>query len=117
MRARGRSQCDFKRWDESIMIARHESSIEKLDIWARIAAPVAPETISWRQDGRAVLRDGKSVARFVAYMEANTWRERREEAARGEWALPPGLLPPVAALMIRRSRRSARSRRGSRSSA
>ena len=80
------------------MIARHESSIEKLDIWARIAAPVAPETISWRQDGRSVLRDGKYVARFVAYIEANTVRERLDEVVPGEWDLTLELLPPVTAL-------------------
>jgi hypothetical protein len=98
MRVQGRSQCDFKRWDESIMIARHESSIEKLDIWARIAAPVAPETISWRQDGRSVLRDGKYVARFVAYIEANTVRERLDDVVPGEWDLTLELLPAVTAL-------------------
>jgi hypothetical protein len=80
------------------MIARHESSIEKLDIWARIAAPVAPETISWRQDGRPVLRDGKYVARFVAYIEANTVRERLDEVVPGEWDLTLELLPPVTTL-------------------
>jgi|SRR5687767_925290 len=98
MLERGLQQCDFKRQDESIMIARHESSIEKLDIWARIAAPVAPETISWRQDGRSVLRDGKYVARFVAYIEANTVRERLDEVVPGEWDLTLELLPAVAAL-------------------
>ena len=80
------------------MIARHESSIEKMDIWARIAAPVAPETISWRQDGRSVLRDGKYVARFVAYIEANTVRERLDEVVPGEWDLTLELLPPVTTL-------------------
>jgi hypothetical protein len=98
MRVRGHSQCDFKRQDESIMIARHESSIEKLDIWARIAAPVAPETISWRQDGRSVMRDGKYVARFVAYIEANTVRERLDEVVPGEWDLTLELLPPMTTL-------------------
>ena len=77
------------------MIARHESSIEKLDIWARIAAPVAPETIFWRQDGRSVLRDGKYVARFVAYIEANTVRERLDDVVPGEWDLTLELLPAV----------------------
>src|SRR5687768_12653088 len=98
MLERGLQQCDFNRQDESIMIARHESSIEKLDIWARIAAPVALETISWRQDGRSVLRDGKYVARFVAYIEANTVRERLDEVVPGEWDLTLELLPAVAAL-------------------
>ena len=72
--------------------------MDKMDIWARIAAPVAPETISWRQDGRAVLRDGKYVARFVAYIEANTVRERLDEVVPGEWDLTLELLPPVTAL-------------------
>jgi hypothetical protein len=98
MLERGLQQCDFKRQDESIMIARHESSMEKLDIWARIAAPVAPETISWRQDGRSVLRDGKYVARFVAYIEANTVRERLDDVVPGEWDLTLELLPPVTGL-------------------
>lgn len=80
------------------MIARHEVSMDKLDIWARIAAPVAPETISWRQDGRAVQRDGKYVARFVAYIEANTVRERLDEVVPGEWDLTLELLPPVVTL-------------------
>src|SRR5687768_15675139 len=97
MLEQGLRQCDFNRQDESIMIARHESSIEKLDIWARIAAPVAPETIAWRQDGRSVLRDGKYVARFVAYIEANTVRERLDEVVPGEWDLTLELLPAVTA--------------------
>jgi hypothetical protein len=98
MLGQGLQQCDFNRQDESIMIARHESSIEKLDIWARIAAPVAPETIAWRQDGRSVLRDGKYVARFVAYIEANTVRERLDEVVPGEWDLTLDLLPAVTAV-------------------
>ncbi len=72
--------------------------MDKMDIWARIAAPVAPETISWRQDGRAVMRDGKYVARFVAYIEANTVRERLDDVVPGEWDLTLELLPPVTAL-------------------
>ena len=72
--------------------------MDKMDIWARIAAPVAPETISWRQDGRAVQRDGKYVARFVAYIEANTVRERLDEVVPGEWDLTLELLPPVTTL-------------------
>jgi hypothetical protein len=65
----------------------------KMDIWARIAAPVAPEAISWRQDGRPVMRDGKYVARFVAYIEANTVRERLDQVVPGEWDLTLELLP------------------------
>src|SRR5688572_8475928 len=88
----------LQRQDESIMIARHEVSMDKMDIWARIAAPVAPETIFWRQDGRAVQRDGKYVARFVAYIEANTVRERLDEVVPGEWDLTLELLPAVSVL-------------------
>ena len=72
--------------------------MDKMDIWARIAAPVAPETISWRQDGRPVQRDGKYVARFVAYIEANTVRERLDEVVPGEWDLTLELLPAVTTL-------------------
>ena len=72
--------------------------MDKMDIWARIAAPVAPETISWRQDGRPIQRDGKYVARFVAYIEANTVRERLDEVVPGEWDLTLELLPPVTSL-------------------
>lgn len=80
------------------MIARHEVSMEQLDIWARIAAPVAPEAIAWRQDGRVIQRDGKYVARFVAYIEANTVRERLDDVVPGEWDLTLDLLPAVAAV-------------------
>ena len=54
------------------MIARHESSVDKVDIWAQLSAPLPAGVISWRQDGRAVQRDGKFFARFVAYVDANT---------------------------------------------
>jgi hypothetical protein len=77
------------------MIARHETSVDRMDIWARIAAPVAHEAIAWRQDGRAVTRDGKTVARFVAYIEANTVRERLDDVVPGEWDLTLELLPTV----------------------
>jgi hypothetical protein len=80
------------------MIARHETSADRLDIWARIAAPVAPEAISWRQDGRPVTRDGRTVGRFVAYIEANTVRERLDEVVPGEWDLTLELLPAVTTL-------------------
>jgi hypothetical protein len=80
------------------MIARHETSADRLDIWARIAAPVPREEISWRQDGRPVTRDGKTIARFVAYIEANTVRERLDDVVPGEWDLTLELLPPVIAV-------------------
>ncbi len=71
---------------------------EKSDIWARLAAPVPQEAISWRKDGNIVSRDGKHMARYVAYIEANTVRERLDSVAPGEWDLFLELLPslPVA---------------------
>ena len=59
------------------MIARHETQqLDRNDVWSRLATPVAPDTIAWRQDGRPIQRDGRYLARFVAYIEANTVRER-----------------------------------------
>jgi hypothetical protein len=80
------------------MIARHESQIEKTDVWAALAAPLPNGVISWRQDGRPITRDGRHVARFVAYVEANTVRERLDSVVPGEWDLTLELLPPVAGL-------------------
>ena len=42
-------------------------------------------------------RDGKFFARFVAYVEANTVRERLDSVVPGEWNLTIDLLPLVAA--------------------
>src|SRR6185437_15276401 len=80
--------------DES-MIARHESSAETMDIWARLSAPLDPGVISWRQDGRPIERDGKFFARFVAYIDANTVRERLDGVVPGEWDLTLDLLPTL----------------------
>ena len=77
------------------MIARHETHMDKADIWAKLAAPLPEGVISWRQDGRAVQRDGKYFARFVAYIEANTVRERLDSVLPGEWDLTLELLPPL----------------------
>ena len=77
------------------MIARHESSVDKGDIWAQLSAPLPAGVISWRQDGRAVQRDGKFFARFVAYIDANTVRERLDTIVPGEWDLTLELLPTV----------------------
>src|SRR5688500_20025131 len=75
------------------MIARHETQTEPtLDIWRRLAAPVDPQAIAWRQDGRPIARDGKFFARFVAYIEANTVRERLDAVVPGEWNLTLELL-------------------------
>ena len=79
------------------MIARHETQMEKTDLWSALAAPLAAGVISWRQDGRAVERDGRWFARFVAYVDANTVRERLDTVVPGEWDLTLDLLPPLMA--------------------
>jgi hypothetical protein len=53
--------------------------------------------VSWRQDGRSIARDGQFVARFVAYIEANTVRERLDTVVPGEWDLTLELLPSLPA--------------------
>jgi hypothetical protein len=78
------------------MIARHETSVDKMDIWAQLSAPLPTGVISWRQDGRPVQRDGKFFARFVAYTDANTVRERLDSVVPGEWDLTLELLPTLA---------------------
>jgi hypothetical protein len=80
------------------MIARHETHLDKVDIWSALSAPLPAGVISWRQDGRPVTRDGRHIARFVAYIEANTVRERLDAVVPGEWDLTLELLPPVTGL-------------------
>src|SRR5918999_3176446 len=75
------------------MIARHETHMDRMDIWSKLAAPLPAGVISWRQDGRPIQRDGKFFARFVAYIEANTVRERLDAIVPGEWNLTLELLP------------------------
>ena len=77
------------------MIARHETHMDKMDIWSKLAAPLPAGVISWRQDGRPVQRDGKHIARFVAYVDANTVRERLDSVVPGEWDLTLELLPAL----------------------
>ena len=79
------------------MIARHETNTDKMDIWGQLSAPLPTGVISWRQDGRAIQRDGKFFARFVAYVDANTVRERLDAVVPGEWDLTLELLPAIAA--------------------
>src|ERR1700704_6880535 len=81
--------------DES-MIARQDAYIEKTDVWSKLSAPVPAGAISWRQDGKVTARDGKYFARFVAYIEANTVRERLDAVVPGEWDLTLELMPAVA---------------------
>ncbi|HEX5409187.1 MAG TPA: Rad52/Rad22 family DNA repair protein [Gemmatimonadaceae bacterium] len=67
------------------------------DVWTRLAAPLPAPAISWRQDGKAKQgRDGKWYARFVAYVDAGTVRERLDAVVPGEWSLTLELLPPVS---------------------
>jgi hypothetical protein len=80
--------------DES-MIARQDAYIEKTDVWTRLAAPVPSGAIFWRQDGKPTIRDGRYFARFVAYIEANTVRERLDQTVPGEWDLTLELLPAI----------------------
>src|SRR5687767_4157660 len=80
--------------DES-MIARQDTYSENTEVWARLAAPVPTAVISWRQDGKVTARDGKFFARFVAYVEANTVRDRLDTVVPGEWDLTVELLPAV----------------------
>src|SRR5690348_15219200 len=80
------------------MIARNKEDAvlsERTDIWAQLAAPLPTGVISWRQDGRPVARDGKYVARFVAYIDANTVRDRLDSVVPGEWDLTIELLPAL----------------------
>ena len=79
------------------MIARSPASNPALEIWTKLAAPLPPSVISWRQDGKAVQRDGKFVARFVAYIDANTVRERLDVVVPGDWDSTLELLPTGAA--------------------
>ena len=78
------------------MIARHETHMDKMDIWSKLSAPLPSGVISWRQDGKPVQRDNKFVARFVAYIDANTVRERLDSVVPGEWDLTLELLPTLA---------------------
>jgi len=70
--------------------------MDKMDIWSKLSAPLPSGVISWRQDGKPVQRDGKYVARFVAYIDANTVRERLDSVVPGEWDLTLELLPTLA---------------------
>lgn len=77
------------------MIARQDAYTDKTDVWAKLSAPVSPAAISWRQDGKVTARDGKYFARFVAYVEANTVRERLDTVVPGEWDLTLELMPTI----------------------
>jgi hypothetical protein len=77
------------------MIARNESNTTHGDLWARLSAPVPPAAIMWRQDGRPIEREDRFFARFVAYVDANTVRERLDGVVPGDWDLSLELLPAL----------------------
>lgn len=77
------------------MIARHETQLDRHDLWAKLAAPLPAGVISWRQDGRPIQRGGQHFARFVCYVDANTVRERLDSVLPGEWDLTLDLLPAL----------------------
>jgi hypothetical protein len=77
------------------MIARQDTYSDTTDVWAKLAAPVPTDVISWRQDGKVTARDGRFFARFVAYVEASTVRDRLDTVVPGEWDLTLELLPSV----------------------
>jgi hypothetical protein len=75
--------------------------------------------ISWRIDGKPVAKNGKFVARFVAYIEANTVRERLDASCRAS-GIRRSSSADVHEAPIARAKRSAacsRSSAGCRSSA
>ncbi|MGH7622261.1 MAG: Rad52/Rad22 family DNA repair protein, partial [Gemmatimonadaceae bacterium] len=82
------------------MISRQEAPFDhtstSADPWSSLAAPLPRSSVAWRQDGRPIERDGKFFARFVAYVEANTVRERLDSVVPGEWSLTLDLLPLAA---------------------
>jgi diadenosine tetraphosphatase ApaH/serine/threonine PP2A family protein phosphatase len=78
------------------MITRHDTHPEKADIWSRLAEPLPNGVVEWRQDGKVIARDGKYFARFVAYIEAGTARERLDAVVPGDWDLTLELLPPIS---------------------
>ena len=80
------------------MISRQEAfdhTSTTNDPWAALAAPLPAGTIAWRQVW-PIERDGKHLARFVAYVEAHTVRERLDSVVPGEWNLTIELLPPAS---------------------
>ena len=77
------------------MIAANDIYKAPADVWARLAAPLSGAAIFWRQDGKPIARDGKFFARFVAYVGANTVRERLDSVVPGEWDLTLTPLPSL----------------------
>ena len=77
---------------------RHDLPAEPgADLWRRLAAPLDPTAIAWRQDGRPIARDGKYFARFVAYIDAGSVRERLDAVVPGGWNVTLEPLPTPGA--------------------
>lgn len=68
---------------------------EPVSVWEKIAAPLPPDVIQWRQDGKPIARGGKFFARFVAYVDAQFVRERLDSVAPGNWQLSIKPLPAI----------------------
>lgn len=68
-----------------------------VDVWAHIAAPLPPDAIGWRQDGRPAARGNGWVARFVAFIDAQFVRSRLDDVVPGQWETYLELLPSPAA--------------------
>lgn len=77
------------------MNAANDTYRAPADVWARLSAPLKTDSIFWRQDGKPIARGGKFFARFVAYVEANTVRERLDTVVPGEWDLTLSPLPTL----------------------
>jgi hypothetical protein len=75
------------------MIARNPAT--EPSVWTQLAAPIAPDVIEWRQDGKTVARDGRFIARFVSYITANIVRDRLDAVVPGEFDSTLELLPPL----------------------
>lgn len=78
----------------------YDTALPSPDFWARLAAPIDRAEIAWRMDSAPKQFDGNAewMARFVAYIEAPTIRERLDELCPGRWSLDMRALPPMAIL-------------------
>lgn len=56
-------------------------------IWQQLASPLPKSAIEWRKDGKPFQRDGKTLARFVAFVGSAAVRERLDAIVLGEWHL------------------------------
>lgn len=63
--------------------------------WHALAAPVPPDTIMWRQDGKPKAGSNGPYARFVPYIDAGIVRARLDAVAPGRWMTSLTPLPPV----------------------